>query len=383
MKPVVKILTIALASTALVGVILLGRYLYIEINRLKVGEPISFIVSEESEQAPDIVDSNINTEADSETVLNKVLCESGGGHWNDCGSICRNEPPGVLCNEVCVTYCECSANMGYTCPKGYYCTDYVPHYSDPNAIGICVKSKESFSLPEFKSSDNLTSFVLASSTELSNPFIFYGTTTAFENVINWRLIDNNGNKISDGYAMVNSPDMGIPGDFKATAFFDHIPTVSSGRLEVFEMSPKDGSDTHKAIASVTFTNETQKVTVYLGNSKQAPVGQECEVVFPVERMVVAGDPVLISLHELLKGPSPLEIKNDYYTSLPEYLPLPKLIKQTNGLRVDFSNLLEYQVSGSCRVSAIRKQIQETVKQASGIQNITISIDDRTEDILQP
>ncbi len=379
MKPALKILTIALASTALVGVVLLGRYLFSEINRLKVGEPVVVVSPDEPVQAPVIVDSD----TDSDAILNQTLCEAGGGRWNDCGSLCRNEPPGTICAEVCVAYCECGDSAGYTCPKDYYCTDYVPSPSDPNAVGICVKSGESASLPEFKSPDNWTSFILASPSVLSNPFIFHGTTTAFENVINWRLVDDNGNKISEGYAMVNSPDMGIPGDFKVTAFFDHMPTTQTGRLEVFEASPKDGSDTHKAVAPVAFTDEVQNVTIYLGNSKQAPVGQECETVFPVERMVVAGDTTQIALHELLKGPTPMETKADYYTSLPESVPLPELIKQTSGLRVDFSDQLEYQVAGSCRVQAIRMQILETVKQSANVPNVTISIDGRTEDILQP
>lgn len=379
MKPALKILTIALASTALVGVVLLGRYLFSEINRLKVGEPVVVISPDKPVQAPVAVDSG----TDSDAVLNQTLCEAGGGRWNDCGSLCRNEPPGTICAEVCVAYCECGTGAGYTCPKDYYCTDYVPSPSDPNAVGICVKSGESASIPEFKSSDNWTSFILASPSVLSNPFIFYGTTTAFENVINWRLVDDNGNKISEGYAMVNSPDMGIPGDFKVTAFFDRMPTAPTGRLEVFEASPKDGSDTHKAVAPVAFTDEVQNVTIYLGNSKQAPAGQECETVFPVERMVVAGDVTAIALHELLKGPTSMEVKADFYTSLPENVSLPEIIEQSSGLRIDFSEELQYQVAGSCRVGAIRKQIEETVKKASGKQNITISIDGRTEDILQP
>jgi len=45
--------------------------------------------------------------------------------------------------------------------------------------------------------------------------------------------------------------------------------------------------------------------------------------------------------------------------------------------------LQYQVGGSCRVSAIRAQIIETLKQFSTVKNVVISINGRTEDILQP
>jgi spore germination protein GerM len=49
----------------------------------------------------------------------------------------------------------------------------------------------------------------------------------------------------------------------------------------------------------------------------------------------------------------------------------------------FDTELERAVGGSCRVSAIRAQIIETLKQFSSVDNVIISIDGRTEDILQP
>jgi spore germination protein GerM len=52
-------------------------------------------------------------------------------------------------------------------------------------------------------------------------------------------------------------------------------------------------------------------------------------------------------------------------------------------KVDFNEQLEYEVSGSCRVSAIRAQITETLKQFPTVKEVIISIDGRTEDILQP
>jgi len=45
--------------------------------------------------------------------------------------------------------------------------------------------------------------------------------------------------------------------------------------------------------------------------------------------------------------------------------------------------LEEAVGGSCRVTAIRSQIEQTLKQFSTVQSVIISIDNRTEDILQP
>jgi len=52
-------------------------------------------------------------------------------------------------------------------------------------------------------------------------------------------------------------------------------------------------------------------------------------------------------------------------------------------KADFDEQLEFQVGGSCRVSAIRAEITQTLKQFSTVKEVVISIDGRTEDILQP
>jgi len=45
--------------------------------------------------------------------------------------------------------------------------------------------------------------------------------------------------------------------------------------------------------------------------------------------------------------------------------------------------IEYQMGGSCRVSAIRSQITQNLLQFPTIKNVIISVNGRTEDILQP
>lgn len=68
--------------------------------------------------------------------MTRELCESAGGHFNECASACRNNPDAEVCILVCVQECECGGIAGFKCPAGYYCTDYVPKGS-PNAIGVC------------------------------------------------------------------------------------------------------------------------------------------------------------------------------------------------------------------------------------------------------
>ncbi|MBA7661011.1 hypothetical protein ES703_69021 [subsurface metagenome] len=63
--------------------------------------------------------------------------------------------------------------------------------------------------------------------------------------------------------------------------------------------------------------------------------------------------------------------------------IQKLIIENGVAKIDFDEQLEFQVGGSCRVVAIRAQITETLKQFPTVDNVIISIDGRTEDILQP
>ncbi len=51
--------------------------------------------------------------------------------------------------------------------------------------------------------------------------------------------------------------------------------------------------------------------------------------------------------------------------------------------VDFDETLEKAVGGSCRVAAIRSQITKTLLQFPSFKKVIISINGRTEDILQP
>lgn len=130
--------------------------------------------------------------------------------------------------------------------------------------------------------------------------------------------------------------------------------------------------------------ELMSLEVYFGNSSILGENEdECVTVFPTERQVVKTLSVgRISLEELLKGPTEEEKFGDYYTSLPSDVELTSLEIKDGVAYVDFSEELN-NVAGSCRVMAIRRQIEETLKQFETVNSVVISIDGRTDDILQP
>ena len=68
--------------------------------------------------------------------INKELCESARGNWNECASACRGAPAGTACTLQCVQQCECGGIAGFGCPKEYHCTDYLP-IGAADAMGVC------------------------------------------------------------------------------------------------------------------------------------------------------------------------------------------------------------------------------------------------------
>lgn len=130
--------------------------------------------------------------------------------------------------------------------------------------------------------------------------------------------------------------------------------------------------------------ETMAIKVYFNNSKMDPE-VSCNKVFPVERIVPKTEAIgTASMGELFKGPTQNEKDAGYFTSLNEGVELQSLAIDFEGIaKADFNEQLGFQVGGSCRTAAIRAQITETLRQFPTVDEVVISIDGRTEDILQP
>ena len=130
-------------------------------------------------------------------------------------------------------------------------------------------------------------------------------------------------------------------------------------------------------------SEKMIIKVFFNNNNLDPEFS-CNKVFPVEREVVKTQAIArAALEELLKGVNEEEKNQGYFTNINPNVTIQSL-KIENGIAyVDFNEQLEFQVGGSCRVSAIRAQITQTLKQFPTIKDVIISINGRKEDILQP
>jgi Immunoglobulin-like domain of bacterial spore germination/LysM domain len=85
---------------------------------------------------------------------------------------------------------------------------------------------------------------------VDDPIQVSGISTAFEGTIQVRVRDRNGVKISQQFFTV--PGGSLLGNFQLTMLLKTIPKTTSGTLEVFEGSPKDGSEIHKVSIPIIF-----------------------------------------------------------------------------------------------------------------------------------
>ena len=216
------------------------------------------------------------------------------------------------------------------------------------------------------------------------PLTIKGKARVFENQLNYRLRDLNKNIILEGTAYANSPDIGQFGDFKIQV--TSLPVMRSIALtfEVFDYSAKDGQEIDTISIPVAFVLENAIHVNIFFSSKHAKSKQECTTVFPVERLILnTQTPAHKAVEELLQGPMVVEKNNGYYTNINDGVKIQELTIFDGVAHVDFNKKLEEEVSGSCKVTAIRQQIIETLKQFSTIKEVIISINGRTKDILQP
>lgn len=162
------------------------------------------------------------------------------------------------------------------------------------------------------------------------------------------------------------------------------PTTGTGFLIFKNANPSGLPEYEKTLEMpITFGTQVMRVKVFFNNSKLDPAFV-CDKVFPSTREIPWTAGVgRAAIEALLKGPSEAEKSADYFTNINPNVRINTLVIENGIARIDLSEELDRNIGGSCRVTAIRAQITETLKQFSTVQDVIISINGRTEDILQP
>jgi hypothetical protein len=221
----------------------------------------------------------------------------------------------------------------------------------------------------------------------------------FEAIFGIKILDGNGKELASGIATATEDWMTEEKvEFESVIDCDDCSTAR--QIEFIKDNPSGLSEFDDKITLDIITNlscnmksangngkddtETTQVKVFFQNSIKDPVSTDCSNTFSVNREVSKTLAVgKASINELLKGPSAAEAGEGYNTQIPDGVIL-KSIDIRNGIAyVDFNNKLQDGVAGSCRVIAIRAQIEDTLKQFSTVSDVVISINGNSEDVLQP
>jgi hypothetical protein len=216
-------------------------------------------------------------------------------------------------------------------------------------------------------------------------------TWFFEASFPVKLVDANETVIVEHYATAQGEWMTeafVP--FTTTLSFP-TPETATGTLILMRDNPSGLPEHDQELrlpVRFNLENPTMAVKVYFGNENTMDAFGEgdCSAVESLRRIVPKTDGVARSaLEELLKGPTQGEAGQGYFTSLPleSGVKLVNLSIENGTATAEFNEALESGVAGSCRVTHIRAQIESTLKQFEAVQNVVISIDGRTDDILQP
>lgn len=218
-----------------------------------------------------------------------------------------------------------------------------------------------------------------------NALFVSGIANTYEATVNFKLYGDDGILVVEDFTTANMPDMGIAGPFeKVIAFAMPNPNVVTGYLEVFEYSARDGSQVNMVTVPVSFPyNDFMTLNVFFSHSAPAGIPGECLYVQSVERILPAS--LAVAKHTIwamLQGPKAAETAEGFFTGIPSGTTLNSIYIEDRIAYVDFSIELN-STAGSCGIAGVTSMIRENLLQFSTIDDVVISVEGQTEDILQP
>ena len=222
---------------------------------------------------------------------------------------------------------------------------------------------------------------------IKSPFTLEGEakgTWFFEANLPIKLLDDQGKTLVEVGAQATEnwlTEKFVP--FKATLNF--TPTTNAGTLIVSNDNPSGLAENSKSVSFPVRFEPTETTTIKnFFNNNELDKEMTCVKVFPVERTIAKTEAIgKAALEELLAGTTQKEKASGYFSNINTGVKLNKLTIDSGVAKADFDDQLEYGTGGSCRVSAIRAQITETLKQFPTIKEVIISINGKTAEILQP
>ena len=213
--------------------------------------------------------------------------------------------------------------------------------------------------------------------EIGLPLVIGGEARVFENTVNIILKDETDTVLVEDIAQANAEEIGEFGGFEKKFSYAE-PQTNRGSLEVFSISPKDGTRINEIVIPVKFKKVQSKLISVFFNNLPTKESNNCGDIIGVERRIINDVNIFDnSLKELIRGPTVLDMKNNLTTSINSETKLLGLVVQDGVARADFSNTLAPSAEDLCNIKNARAQIEQTLKQFTEIKRVIISIDGRT------
>ena len=236
----------------------------------------------------------------------------------------------------------------------------------------------------FTSSDsgNIRVYEPDANDTVSLPLVIEGEARVFEAAYNYRLLDEDGTVLVARYGTAEAEDTGEFGTFSVRASYPE-PQGETGTLEVFALSAKDGSEIDMVSIPVKFAAvESMQVKAFFTTEATA---DDCAVVEAVERRIPKTSAVgSAAIEQLLAGPTIDEAEEGFGTSINSGVTMNRLVIEDGVATVEFDEMFEAGMGGSCRVTAVRAQVEQTLMQFSTVQSVVILVEGTEPDeVLQP
>lgn len=215
---------------------------------------------------------------------------------------------------------------------------------------------------------------------ITSPVTVAGEARTFEANVQIRVRDGNDAELAHTFTTALTPDMGVFGPFSAPVRYSE-PAASRGFVEVFESSAKDGSEINMIRIPVLFgAQEWTSVQVFFSPEK---IGNDCSETVAVSRRIPKTPAIgRAALEELLAGPTDAERAGfGVTTTIPSGVTVRSFAIRERVAYADFDRTIE--AGGSCRVTAIRASVTQTLLQFPAIRSVVISVEDNVEEALQP
>ncbi len=214
----------------------------------------------------------------------------------------------------------------------------------------------------------------------TSPLMIDGNARVFEGVVSWRARLLNGDILAEGFINADASDVDRFGSFSQKIF---LPVIDAENflLEVFTFSPVDGSMQDLIERTLIYENRGKtSVNVYFVDPDAVEFGNCSSVDFEKRTMAFTNNIAELALVELFKGPTAAWAT----TMIPEFTTLESIVIEDGVAKVSLNSPdISMWSGGSCRMNAIRTQIEQTLFEFDSIDVVEIAVNGKFKDILEP